>query len=434
MESTILDKEQLPLLSQENSTYRVLPDNGSEMFDHNMTKMDRKLIWEILQDQSGIYVTAYADIIFITCFAILIIFGAVGNGLVCYVVVRNPHMRTPRNIFIINLAISDLTLCLFTQPLNLYRLLSNGQWLLGGFMCKFVGMCQGTNVFVSTISITAIALDRFQVIVYPTKDSMKKLGAASALCSIWIISFFMSSPLLIFSVYRVEKPVIWVEVYFYRCVEDITLMEEKGAYSVASMIVQYILPIAIVIIAHARICNKLKYRMVNQGNAGTSFQKRKNERQSRRKRKTNVTLSLIAVVFALSWLPLNLFNILTEFQFSQFKQLNINLAYKICHMLVLSSACTNPMIYGWLNDNFRSEFIKVLSCCVCCIKLKSFVQRVCSCCCAPTRGDVPVIVFTKESTDNNGALSHMDRDTQDCSVTGLHSVTDWNSHRSQISL
>jgi len=32
-------------------------------------------------------------------------------------------------------------------------------------MCKFVPMCAGANVFVSTISITAIALDRFQVML-----------------------------------------------------------------------------------------------------------------------------------------------------------------------------------------------------------------------------------------------------------------------------
>jgi len=71
-------------------------------------------------------------------------------------------MRTPRNIFIINLAISDLTLCLFTQPFNLLKVLMPA-WRLGRFMCKFVPMCSGANVFVSTISITAIALDRFQV-------------------------------------------------------------------------------------------------------------------------------------------------------------------------------------------------------------------------------------------------------------------------------
>ena len=100
--------------------------------------------------------------ILITLFALLIAFGAAGNSLVCFVVARNAAMRTPRNIFIINLAISDLTLCLFTQPFNLLKVLMP-DWRLGRFMCKFVPMCSGANVFVSTISITAIALDRFQV-------------------------------------------------------------------------------------------------------------------------------------------------------------------------------------------------------------------------------------------------------------------------------
>lgn len=94
----------------------------------------------------------------------MIIFGACGSGLVIYVVVMNRQMRTPRNVFITNLAISDLTLCLFTQPFNVLRLLYiHQEWVLGDFMCKLSAMFQGTNIFVSTISITAIALDRFQV-------------------------------------------------------------------------------------------------------------------------------------------------------------------------------------------------------------------------------------------------------------------------------
>lgn len=102
------------------------------------------------------------EALLILAFTLFISVGVLGNGMVCFVVARNPHMRTPRNIFIINLAISDLTLCVFTQPLNLYLLICT-QWELGSFMCKLVTMFQGTNLFVSTISITAIALDRFQV-------------------------------------------------------------------------------------------------------------------------------------------------------------------------------------------------------------------------------------------------------------------------------
>ena len=53
----------------------------------------------------------------------MIVVGSVGNLLVIYVVARNPGMRTARNVFIVNLAISDLMLCLITMPLTLIEIL-----------------------------------------------------------------------------------------------------------------------------------------------------------------------------------------------------------------------------------------------------------------------------------------------------------------------
>ena len=32
------------------------------------------------------------------------------------------------------------------------------------------------------------------------------------------------------------------------------------------------------------------------------------------------------------------------------------LTFLICHMVGVSSACTNPILYGFLNDNFVKEF------------------------------------------------------------------------------
>ncbi|KAI8777416.1 neuropeptide F receptor [Biomphalaria glabrata] len=345
------------------------------------------------------------ETLLVLCFSLLITFGCLGNGLVMFVVIRNSSMRTPRNIFIINLAISDFTLCMFTQPLNMYLLLYK-HWSLGQFMCKFVTMAQGTNLFVSTISITAIALDRFQVIVYPTKDSMKKLGAAVALISIWLISFLIASPALLFSV--VERRQVLQEVpnvFFYYCLEDVSMEIEKRAYSVAQMVVQYVLPFIILSVAHLRICNKLRYRMVTQNvstTATTSFQKKKIERRSRRKRKTNLLLAGIALVFALSWLPLNIFNLLIDFRGEYFTgRVDIKLAYAICHMLVLCSGCLNPVLYGWLNDNFRTEFIKIL-CCPCLAILKTRLLRLC--CCSNQHAGVPAITLTKVSNGQSLAL------------------------------
>ena len=54
----------------------------------------------------------------IAAYCVLIVFGTLGNSLVVYVVVRQPAMRTARNVFVVNLAISDLLLCLITMPLT----------------------------------------------------------------------------------------------------------------------------------------------------------------------------------------------------------------------------------------------------------------------------------------------------------------------------
>jgi uncharacterized protein (DUF2062 family) len=55
--------------------------------------------------------------------------------MVIYVVARNASMRTARNIFIVNLAISDLMLCLITMPLTLVEILYL-TWQFGNFEVK----------------------------------------------------------------------------------------------------------------------------------------------------------------------------------------------------------------------------------------------------------------------------------------------------------
>ena len=59
----------------------------------------------------------------VALYACMIIVGATGNLLVILVVIRNRAMRTARNVFIVNLAVSDLMLCLITMPLTLVEIL-----------------------------------------------------------------------------------------------------------------------------------------------------------------------------------------------------------------------------------------------------------------------------------------------------------------------
>jgi hypothetical protein len=34
----------------------------------------------------------------------------------------------------------------------------------------------------------------------------------------------------------------------------------------------------------------------------------------------------------------------------------------LCHVGAMSSTCYNPLLYGWMNTGFRTEFSKLLPC------------------------------------------------------------------------
>lgn len=69
-----------------------------------------------------------------------------------------------------------------------------------------------------------------------------------------------------------------------------------------------------------------------------------------------VILSCIAIVFTFSWLPLTIFTIVVEFEFYVFKSPHLMyVTFVACHLLAMSSAGTNPLLYGYLNTNFRRD-------------------------------------------------------------------------------
>ncbi|XP_017779589.1 PREDICTED: neuropeptide F receptor-like [Nicrophorus vespilloides] len=299
--------------------------------------------------------------ILISIYVVLIVLGALGNTLVILSVVRKPAMRTARNMFIVNLAISDLLLCTVTMPLTLMEILTK-YFPLGNnaFVCKMIGTLQAISIFVSTISITAIALDRYQVIVYPTRESLQLFGAILILVLIWVIATILASPLFIYKqLAHYEITINDTDLHVNYCYEEWPPFLDRYVYSVFSLVVQYIIPILTVSAAYFRILYKLKYRFA----AGFVDDAQNSRRQlrGRRLQRTNFLLVSIAVIFLLSWLPLNLYNLIADIcKTYNFNTETMKIVYAVCHMMGMSSACWNPFLYGWLNENFWKEFQDIL--------------------------------------------------------------------------
>ena len=134
-------------------------------------------------------------------YGIIFVVGVTGNALVLFIVARTPTMQTITNIFIANLSAGDIMMCMLAVPFTPLTAFLNS-WHLGDTLCHLLPMTLCVSVYVSTLTSTAIAVDRFFVIVHPFRRRMKTSLCLIIIGAIWLISLSISMPLAIYQKVR----------------------------------------------------------------------------------------------------------------------------------------------------------------------------------------------------------------------------------------
>ncbi|CAO1418853.1 unnamed protein product [Diamesa serratosioi] len=299
------------------------------------------------------------QIVFSILYFIIFILGIFGNFLVCFVVVRQRTMQTVTNFFISNLAIADILLCLFCVPLTpIYTFL--GRWIFGTFLCHLVALLQCCCVYLSTLTLTSIAIDRFFVIIYPFRPRMKVQTCLVILIVIWIFAFALTYP---YGHYMKISNEIFDND------EERTVCEEKWPtegvrkiFGTVTSVLQFFLPFFIILICYLCIFCKLKNNKRRLQKSKNAKKKNTCEKILRKKTSTNQMLVLMVTIFGCCWLPLNIINIMEDFNMKLNETKYYNFFFFASHLIAMSSVVYNPFLYAWLNENFRKEFKQILPC------------------------------------------------------------------------
>lgn len=292
---------------------------------------------------------------FIVIYVLIFVMGIFGNVLVCYVVFRNKLMQSVTNLFITNLALSDILLCILAVPFTpSYTFLR--RWIFGTILCHLVPYAQGVSVYISTLTLTSIAIDRFFVIIYPFQQRMRLIACIAIILVIWMISLMLTFPYGLYM--QVAKSNFTGEDEYY-CEEDWPEEYHRKVYGTVTVILQFLLPFFVVTFCYICVSIRLNDRAKTKPGAKTT---KKEEIDRDRKKRTNRMLIAMVLVFGMSWLPLNVVNVLNDFYMNTSEWKMYNVLFFIAHSVAMSSTCYNPILYAWLNDNFRKEFKLVLPC------------------------------------------------------------------------
>ena len=101
------------------------------------------------------------------CLMVVTIFTIFGNILVLVAVKMEKQLQTKFNVYIINLAVTDLTVAVtamsFYSTDNIM-----GYWPFGKFLCGFWIFNDYGMTFASVFTIIVISVDRFWAVTWPT--------------------------------------------------------------------------------------------------------------------------------------------------------------------------------------------------------------------------------------------------------------------------
>ncbi|XP_070273541.1 mu-type opioid receptor isoform X3 [Myotis yumanensis] len=275
-------------------------------------------------------------------YSIVCVVGLFGNFLVMYVIVRYTKMKTATNIYIFNLALAD-ALATSTLPFQSVNYLM-GTWPFGTVLCKIVISIDYYNMFTSIFTLCTMSVDRYIAVCHPVKALDFRTPRNAKIINVcnWILSSAIGLPVMFMATTKYRHDLRSV---------DCTLTFSHPAWywenllKICVFIFAFIMPVLIITVCYGLMILRLKSVRMLSGSK---------EKDRNLRRITRMVLVVVAV-FIVCWTPIHIYVIIkalitipeTTFQ---------TVSWHFCIALGYTNSCLNPVLYAFLDENFKRCF------------------------------------------------------------------------------
>ncbi|XP_037094275.1 neuropeptide FF receptor 2-like [Pollicipes pollicipes] len=253
----------------------------------------------------------------VIAFVPVAVLGLLGNGLVLFLVARHRNMRTPVNVLLASLAVSDLlTTTLLPALLMVEDFFQN--WELGAAMCKAEGFIMLTLTVVGALTLVAVSLLRLLAIAAPPLARLSAAGACRLSLALWAARQ-------------------WRNFREQFCTED---KQQLGVYWLTLGALLVWLPVAAILVSYAWIFCRLEAAA-----------------------RVAVMLCTATAVYVVCWTPFAVV-VIQRYRLPDTADAvteRLRALWYAAHYLMYASAALNPLVYGLTNYTFRRGFRETLA-------------------------------------------------------------------------
>ncbi|KAJ8418369.1 hypothetical protein AAFF_G00140780 [Aldrovandia affinis] len=283
--------------------------------------------------------------------------GMVGNFLVIYAFSRSRSLRTPANMFIINLAITDFLMCVTQAPV-FFTTSMHKRWIFGEKACELYAFCGALFGICSMITLTVIAVDRYFVITRPLASIgvLSRKRALLILLAAWVYSLGWSLPPFFgWSAYVPEGLLT-------SCTWDyVTFTPSVRAYTMMLFTFVFFIPLIIIVYCYFFIFRAIRdtNKAVGKINGNNTRDSLKRFHRLKNEWKMAKTALIVILLFVISWSP---YSVVALTAFAGYADILTPYMNSVPAVIAKASAIHNPIIYAITHPKYRSAIARYIPC------------------------------------------------------------------------
>nr|XP_060637781.1 C-C chemokine receptor type 5-like [Anolis sagrei ordinatus] len=270
-----------------------------------------------------------------TLYTLVLIFGMLGNALVVLILIRYKKLKSMTDIYLLNLAISDL---LFVVSLPFWAYSAANEWIFEDAMCKILSGIYLIGFYSGSFFIILLTIDRYLAIVHAVFALKVRTVVYGIVTSVvtWCVAILASIPGFIFN--KLQR-----EDNRYRCTLNFpheTHANWNQFLTLKINLIGLVFPMMVMIFCYAQII--------------VTLMRRRNDKKNKAVR----LIFIIMIIYFLFWAPYNIVLLLQTFQTSFrldncYDYSNLGIALQVTEILAMAHCCINPVIYAFAGEKFR---------------------------------------------------------------------------------
>ncbi|XP_043666307.1 orexin receptor type 1-like isoform X1 [Vespula pensylvanica] len=352
-------------------------------FVYDQNAIVANMMWDLYDSFNHVQ----PDYLLITLYVPVIALAITANALVIAVVFKYHYMRSVTNYFVVNLSVADLLVTTICMPVAASQAVSL-VWIYGEVMCKLSSYLQGVAVAASVYTITAMSIDRYLAIRSPIafRRVFNRKSTVVVIVILWLVALSIFMPVLQgMTLQSPQTDLVNITLHgpwtlqenfslndtrasrlppaFYICSEDLNpLGIGPDLFGTACFILVYAIPGFVVILAYSMMGRTLCARKppFDCDSVKGSASSQQNFRLVRERRRIAWILLLLAVLFALCWLPYNVLRLLVDLKVVDKGYSSVTDALSYCLFLGHANSALNPIVYCFMTRNFRRSVAEIL--------------------------------------------------------------------------